>query len=256
MSALLITGLVLAGIVVLASIAFINHSLENARLQKARRKAELSERLKRCVVLSEGFPGQFMSPALKQLLNRLEMEFANQLARIDPRDVSLKGRIEDLRTQLAMGESIAINNPVQQIQTEAKAKEVRFQLEDLHALLARAQGDGVLQAAEAKRWASEVKHLLVMLHVEFFRNLGQQALQQGQARQARLAFERGTQYLNKQPDLARYQKEQQQLQQLLNQANAMVLESDKPQANQPSELADSLPDQNEDDPWKKKNLYD
>ena len=36
----------------------------------------------------------------------------------------------------------------------------------------------------------------------------------------------------------------------------MVLESDKPQANQPSELADGLPDEAEDDPWKKKNLYD
>ena len=256
MSALLITGLVLAGIVVLGSIAFINHSMENARLQKARRKAELGERLKRCVVLSEGFPGQFMSPKLKQLLNRLEMEFANQLARIDPKDVSLKGRIEDLRTQLAMGESIAINNPVQSIQTETKAKEVRFQLEDLHSLLARAQGDGVLQATEAKRWAGEVKHLLVMLHVEFFRTLGQQALQQDQARQARLAFERGTQYLHKQPDLARYQNELQQLQQLLNQANARVLESDKPQANQPSELSDNIPEQGEEDPWKKKNLYD
>ncbi|WP_204310419.1 hypothetical protein, partial [Stenotrophomonas maltophilia] len=77
------------------------------------------------------------------------------------------------------------------------AKEVRFLFEALHAQLTRFTQDGHLPRSEAQIWVKEIRHLLVRLHIEFFGNLGQQALQQNEPRQARLAFERGAQYLRK-----------------------------------------------------------
>ncbi len=94
------------------------------------------------------------------------------------------------------------------------------------------------------------------LHIQFFGNLGQQALQQNEPRQARLAFERGAQYLRKQPELARYQAELQQMEAQLARANAMVLNNSQPASEEPSELNEGLKALDADDLWKKKNVYD
>ncbi|MDZ3990530.1 hypothetical protein PspTeo4_01856 [Pseudomonas sp. Teo4] len=67
---------------------------------------------------------------------------------------------------------------------------MRFLLEALHTQIVRATQENVLQTNEGKYWVKEIRHILVLLHIEFFNNLGQQALQQEQPGQARLAFER------------------------------------------------------------------
>jgi hypothetical protein len=67
--------------------------------------------------------------------------------------------------------------------------------------------EGFLATNEAKHWVKEIRHILVLLHIEFFNNLGQQALQQNQPGQARLAFERGVQYLRKQPEPKQYEEQ-------------------------------------------------
>ena len=149
-----------------------------------------------------------------------------------------------------------VNNPPQKIASEAKAKEIRFQLESLHGQITRAAQDGLLPADEAKSWVKEIRGMLVQLHVEFFTNLGLQAMQENQPRQARLAFERGVQYLQKQPEPAHYQNQLQQLKAQLDRANALVLEKAQPSADEPNALTEGLKSLEDDDTWKKKNIYD
>ena len=133
---------------------------------------------------------------------------------------------------------------------------MRFQLENLHGQLTRCAKDGIIPTNEAKHWLKEVRHMLTQVHIEFFGNLGQQALQQNQPGQARLAFERGAQYLRKQPDPAPYQNALKKFEEQLARANAMVLESSKPATDLPSELDAGLESLGGDDEWKKKNIYD
>jgi hypothetical protein len=254
-SPLVITLLIVTGIVILIAIGYTNHLLENSKLEKARIRADLSDRMRRCANLSRSLPGQFMSPALKLLLSQFELQLGERLLPLDKRNTALKARIDELRTMVALGESIVVANTPQQIVDENQAKEVRFQLENLHAQITRSTQEGQLSAAEAKRWMGEIRLMLVQLHIEFFTNLGQRALQQQQPGQARLAFERGVQYLRKQPDPARYESQLQQLEKLLARANALVLASTKPTVDEPSELTEGLKSLEEDD-WKKKNIYD
>ncbi|MCO6056856.1 hypothetical protein NG726_09250 [Pseudomonas sp. MOB-449] len=256
MSPLVITLLIVVGIVILIVIGYINHMMENSKLEKARLKADLSDRLRRCGDLSETLPGQMVSPGLKLLLTRLQLQLGERLLQLDKRDADLKGRLDPLRSLASQGESIPVANPPQKIQTEAKAKDVRFQLESLHGQITRAAQEGLLPSDDAKNWVKEIRDMLVQLHVEFFTNLGLQALQESQPRQARLAFERGVQYLQKQPDPARHQDRLQQLKAQLARANAMVLESDQPGTTEPSELTQGLKSLDDEDIWKKKNIYD
>lgn len=256
MSPLVITALVVAGIVLLIAIVFINQQVENRKLEKARQKADLLDRYRRCSEVAEMLPAQFIAAPLKLLLSRFELSLGERLLALDKQNPQIGERVAELRRLVDLGNAIPVNNPPQPILTEAKAKDVRFLFEALHAQITRFAQEGQLPRSEAQQWIKEVRHLLTQLHIEFFSNLGQQALQQGQPRQARLAFERGVQYLQKQPELGRYQAQLQQMEQLLARANALVLESTAPVQQEPSELTDGLKALDEEDIWKKKNLYD
>ncbi|MDF3936053.1 hypothetical protein [Pseudomonas citronellolis] len=255
MSPLVITALVVAGIVILIAIVFINQQLENRKLEKAREKADLQDRFRRCGAIAESLPGQFISADLKLLLSRFELGLGERLLKLE-KTPQVAERVAELRQLVGQGSAIPVRNAPQLILTEAKAKEVRFLFEGLHAQITRFAQDGELPRNDAQRWLKEIRHLLTQLHIEFFTNIGQQALQQGQARQARLAFERGVQYLQKQPDLGRYQAQLQQMEQQLNRANALVLETSAPSPEEHTELTDGLSALETDDIWKKKNLYD
>ena len=95
-----------------------------------------------------------------------------------------------------------------------------------------------------------------LVHIEFFNNLGQHALQQGQPGQARLAFERGVQYLRKQPEPVIYSAQLQQLEAQLARANSTVLTNSKPAEDEVNELTEGMKVVETDAEWKKKVIYD
>ncbi len=197
-----------------------------------------------------------MTPALKLLLTRLELNVCQRLLNLEKSSANLKARISELNALAAQGESIPVNNPPAPIQTEAKAKDVRFLLEALHGQITRAAHDGFLPANEAKRWVREVRHILVLLHIEFFNNLGQKSLQQNQPGQARLAFERGVQYLRKQQEPQLYAEQLEYLEKLLARANAQVMDDIAPVEGEVNELTEGLREVDADADWKKKVIYD
>ena len=113
----------------------------------------------------------------------------------------------------------------------------------------------LLASNEAKQWLKEIRHLLVILHIEFFNNLGQLALQQNQPGQARLAFERGAQYLRKQPD-ALYSSQLKAFEAQLARANAILQNNLEPSTQEVNELTEGLRTDEIEGDWKKKAIYD
>jgi len=251
----MITLLVIAGIVLLIAIGYINHMVENNKLEKARLKVEFNDRIRRCSEVNETFPGQMMSPGLKLLLTRLELNATQRLLLLNKSSVPLKARVAELEALVAKGDSIPVNNPPRPILTAAKAKDARFLLETLHGQVTRAAKDRVLASNEAKQWLKEIRHLLVILHIEFFNNLGQLALQQNQPGQARLAFERGAQYLRKQPD-ALYSSQLKAFEAQLARANAILQNNLEPSTQEVNELTEGLRTDEIEGDWKKKAIYD
>ena len=79
----MITLLVVAGIALLIAIGYMNHVVENNKLEKARTKVELNDRLRRCGEITETFPGQLMTPGLKLLLTRLELNVCKRLLNLE-----------------------------------------------------------------------------------------------------------------------------------------------------------------------------
>ncbi|QXH48393.1 hypothetical protein KSS93_10920 [Pseudomonas xanthosomatis] len=255
MTPLLITLLIVAGIALLIVIGYLNNVVENGKLERARLKVELADRLRRCGEISETFPGQFMTPALKLLLTRLELNLNQRQLALDKHSSELKARIAELEGLIAQGDKIPVSNPPSPIVTEVKAKDVRFLLELLHNQIVRATQESFLATNEGKYWVKEIRHILVLLHIEFFNNLGQQALQQNQPGQARLAFERGVQYLRKQPEPKQYEEQLTYMEKLLARSNAQVLDQMEPAENEQNALTEGLKT-DDDETWKKRVIYD
>lgn len=256
MSPLVITLLIVGGIGLLLMIAYINHAVENSKLEKARLKAELNDRIRRCAEVSESMPGQLMSPDLKLMLTVVQARYSERMLAKDKANSALKESLAELTKSIAQGESIAVKNPPTRILNEQQAKQTRFILENLHSQITRAGQDGILPAAEVKQWLQRVPQLLTQLHIEYFSNLGQRAMQQNQPGQARLAFERGVQYLRKQSDPARYSATLKQFQEQLEIANNLVLNQAPAPTDTDSELNQGLDSIGSDEDWKKKNIYD
>lgn len=256
MTPLMITLFIVTGIALLIAIGFLNNIVESNKLAKARSKIELTDRLRRCSEVNETFPGQLVTPALKTLFARLELNLNQRLSALDKNNPAFRERLGELEAELGKGEAITINNPPAPIMTEARAKDVRFLLEALHAQVTRAAQEGFLPPAEAKLWVKEVRHILVLLHIEFFNNLGQQLLETEQPGQARLAFERGVQYLKHQPEPAVYQEQLQYLEKLLKRTTAMVLSEMEPAEDEVNELTEGLKADEKVDAFQKKVIYD
>ncbi len=101
MSPLVITLLIVSGIAILIVIAYVNHMVENNKLEKARLKADLNDRLRRCASLSETIPGQLMTPQLKLLLGRLQLHFAERLLALDKGNADSRAQLDELRQLVA-----------------------------------------------------------------------------------------------------------------------------------------------------------
>lgn len=259
MTPLMIALLILAGVAILIAIGFLNNAVENAKVEKVRLKLELADRLRRCVQINEVFPGQFMTAELKLLLTRLEQNIVVRSLALDKKNDLLKARLAELEAELEKGEAITITNAAPPIMTEAQAKEVNYHLEGLHHQIVRATQEGFLQQLESRNWVNHIRHILVLLHIEFFNNLGQQAFQDDQPGQARLAFERGVQYLKKQPDPAVYSEQLDYMVKLLKRADNMVLTNTRPSDDDVNELTaglKELSDAEQEGEWKKKAIYD
>ncbi|MCK9236813.1 MAG: hypothetical protein M0Q29_02510 [Thiopseudomonas sp.] len=254
MSSATIIVLILGGIVALLIVGYLNNAVEKTKLDKARKKAELTERQQRIEALSEALPRQLLTVAIKQLLHKLELHFVEGVLANDAQNKKMQGRALLLKERLELGEQYAIGNPETNTQTEEQVKEVRFQLESLQTQLTRAAEERLIPVAQLKPAVAHIQLQLINLYLDYFRASGQRFMQQGQPRQARLAYERAVKLLKRQT-APQFAQQLPQFEQLLDKASKLVLEQTQNTATRGNELSGAVESEQTDE-WKKKQLYD
>lgn len=255
MSPAIIVALVIGGIVALLLVGYINNQYETKKLERARRRSELSDRQARLGSLSEGIPGQYLTVPFKQALHQLELVFVEKLLKEEPGNLKLKARDELLRERIGLGASYELTNSTVALHSEEQVKEIRFQLESLHAQVRRGLQEGLVAADTGRQWLYFLQEQLINLYLDFFHTTGQSHLQRGVPRQARLVFERAVGLIKRQKNLQPYKQRLDVFQELLEKANDIVMEHDQKAVSQANELSESMGDM-EEDVWKKKQMYD
>lgn len=255
MSSMTIAALVLGAVFILIVLAYMNNSVEKSKLDKARKKAELAERQQRFESLSESIPQQFVTPEFKQLLYRVEAHFAKQLLASEPGNKKVEARLLQLQERLQLGAESKEANPALNLQDENQVKEVRFLLESLQAQLVRAAQEKVLPATELKPAVAHIQLQLINLYLDYFRVSGQRLMQQGQARQAKLVYERAVKLIKRQT-APQFTQQLDSFVQLLKQADAAVERQNQQSLDGDNELAGKVESEGGEEAWKKKQLYD
>lgn len=255
MSPLAITLFVVTGVLALGIIMYASHAMEKAKLDKARLKADLIDRCKRCERLSMQLPGQFMSLQLKAVLQRIQLSYLEQLAKLDRNDPSIQSRMSALRNPL---DNASAAHAEVKVRNEEVAKELRFQLEALNAQIVHAGQVNIISRSETQHWAQEIRHMLINLNLELFHSLGENALRAKQGGQAKIAYERALQYLSKLPERDQYGPAKQKLEERLALADTMVVHHMTNSGNAATELVEGIKtlEQEEEEKWKRKSVYD
>lgn len=255
MSSVTIVVLILGGIVALLVVGYLNNIVEKNKLEKARKKASFTERQQRIEALSESLPRQFLTVELKQMLHKLELHFVEGILSHDPQNKKIKARAIELHERLEQGSQYVLDNPETSTQAEEQVKEVRFQLESLQTQLVRAAEEQLISTAQLKPTVAHIQLQLINLYLEYFRTSGKRFIQQGQPRQARLAYERAVKLIKRQT-APQFTQQLAEFEQMLDSANKLVLEQTHKTAAQGSALAGAVESQESEEEWKKKQLYD
>ncbi|KAA0696409.1 hypothetical protein DT594_03400 [Halopseudomonas laoshanensis] len=255
MSPLLIGILVAGGVLILLSIGYINHSLERAKLERARLTAELNARLKVCQNTSSQLPGQFMSPELKKLLLSYEAHLLTKLLRVDRKNQRAQQQLDATRNLLAQTD-IPVDNAPLKIDNPVTAKEVRSQLENVRQLLTQAHLEGLLDKATLAQWSNQIRQQLIAIALDMFNVVAEQAMRDKKPRVAKLQYERAVTYLNNLNSPAHAQ-ELERYKQLMKMAEIATVRAEQANPDENNELSAGLQElEQSDDSWKKKAVYD
>lgn len=253
MSTTLIVALVVAGLVIVLGIGFFSQAMERARLERARTLAELQARWNHCHAVSNGLPGQYMSPELKGLLLEEEVSLLERLVRLDPRNGRYADQLKEARQQQGKGEPQVRNAPLA-IGDEAAAQNVRRQLADLLQLLDQARAEKRLDDQTFLRWTRQIRLHQTETTLNMYRSLAEAAMREGKPRVAKLQYERAVAYLTKHPDSANADQLA-VFRHLLLQAEQTATHME--QGVPGTELSEGVQALEEDDQaWRKKALYD
>lgn len=255
MSPMLIAALVAGGLVLLVCIGFLSQALERARLERARKLAELQGRLRQCSNLSASLPGQFMSPELKTQLLQIEAQLLVRLVKLNSKNAQFAEQLTAVQQQLAKSEQ-RISNPPLAISNEAAAQSAQHQLSDLQLLLEQSRRDGILDDAAFRHWAKELNQHLYQTTLALYQSIADEAMQTGKPRVAKLQYERAIAYLSKQTH-ADSASQLVVFRQLLANAEQTALHMELASGNGTNELSAGVQAlEKDDEAWKKKALYD
>lgn len=271
MSVTLTAGLLLVGFFLLLVIAYVNNLVEANKLKRARQRAALTDRVRRCAVLEVSLPAQMLTPKLRVLLATLELYWSEGLLEGNKKGSKLRERVQHLRHVISAAEATEVEEveptdaeasgqehseptPAHtqeqakvsfgQVQTESQFNEVRYLLEDLYNLISAAGKESAINFAEVKYWQQEIKFFSSLLYLEYVSNLGQLALNRKQFAKARQFFEQAIRYLSKKPTFPHREQRLEQLEQWLGQATAAllkqqmgVLDPDTPESSEPTQAS-------------------
>lgn len=151
MSTTTITIVIFSAIILSVFAIYISQARERARIEKIRRTNVCNERYQRMQQLLHDLPPQYLNNELRIMIAERSVETLNELVRLtkDPRHEGY------LKSDLDYLKQLRENNPkfsAVKVTSEAKAKEVRNNLEVLQRFIQSQHKNKQLPAANAKKY--------------------------------------------------------------------------------------------------------
>lgn len=247
-------------LVALVAYAFVSQTMERKRKQKQRMLAALKQRSKDFKYMISGFPQGFLSKDLNALVHRCLVDVCEQLTNLEPANKThideqalYSKQLEAIKRQPKAVKRTSLDNPQQ-------VKEVKALLQGLNSFVANQQQRGNISVAQYKQYEVQIKQLVIQLTADNYIVNAKQAQGSGKGRLAVHYYTLARKLLAKESAHTDYQKQIAQLDSVIQKLEATITEQEPEQpppqtsAEAPSEWDEFGKD--EEDPWKKKSVYD
>ncbi len=252
MSPLLITAIILIFIAALTTLAYVHQRMEEKRERRQRLIRDLQKRLQELQQTQEQLPQWFQRDILADFLLEQQVRTMLQLERLQNRDFSKQRNGLKLYFQKLRNAEIEIP----QLHAERQVQQLHQHLDQLHQLAVEAHRRKELTQQQTFALHQRLAHLKTASNYELFR---QQARRSWEAEQnARLTehyYTLARDELAKANNYGQYDATLRRLGEILQQLHGLSESVDDKERT--SQLVSALDSQQiDDDPWKKKQLYD
>jgi len=248
---------VLASLFVLVAVTFTLQQIEKTNRDRKALVAGLKNQTRNFSYLLEGFPDGFLSRDLKLLVGQCLHDGLDQLLRLEPRNAQHQEEKRQLEDKLAQIRNQAGEAPYQPLADAAQIQEVQKLLNSLFNVVQRLLQNKRLNASQADQYGRQIKRLATRVALDAHLNNAQQASSAGKFRLAvhhyGLVIEKMTKN-NKDgsysAQIAAYEQRRAELEALASQQ-----ENGGGDAEVKGEWKE-FDEQQKDENWKKKAIYD
>jgi len=182
MSAFTIISVLTLLLTVLVAYVFIKQSIEKKRKQILRILRALKQRANDFKLLLNGFPENFLSKDLSELVIRCLMNVMEQLVQLEPNDSTHLESLSILSKQLEETKRRPKDSKRAKLENPQQVKEVKRLLQELNKFILHFKNKGSITPGQHKTYESQIKQLVIQMTVDNYIISAKQALSGGKTR--------------------------------------------------------------------------
>lgn len=260
MSTETIITVIILGLFLMVCLGFAFQTIERNRQEKKRMEAVLTKRLGSLHYLLENFPDNFLGSDLKILVCKSLHEVYDELSGIVPENKEY----ELVRTELTQKiQELQRNHKglqYQPMENVAQIKEVKGLLSMLNNFIGKLKNQKKISDAQAVQYGQQLRQLMTQTSIDTYAIAARQAENADKIRLAIHYYESAIDKLAKEgmesiyhKPVLQYQEKILALQKIAEERNLIASPVKTDEADADADQWDTFM---EDDPWKKKNVYD
>lgn len=268
MSSVTIITSIIVLLAALVCYAFIAQTVSHKKQQRERLLVALKTRVRNFKFMLNGFPAGFLPKELTLLVQRSLMQLLEQLAKLEPGS-NHAADLQAVAQQMAETQRLppqAAGNPMQAVDNPQRVREIKASLEELYKFVFHLEGKRVLARAQADIHRAMIRNLVLQLTVDSYVLHGRIAREKEKPRLAIHYFDLAVKLMLKERSNGQFDGRINQLRALiadlesrvLNEASegAPVRGEDPDQTAINSEWDKFAQEQEQEQSWKKKQVYD
>ena len=254
MSSLSIAFIIVGLLIILIGYAFIYQALEKRRKQRQRLMAALKHRQRSFKRMMVSFPAGFLPKELNLVIFQALIDAAEQLRHLEPKERAHKEEAALYARELENIRQQDSSEPVR-LETVEQVVDLRRQLQDLHQYIAQQAERGNISKAQAQVYGGQIKRLILRISVDAYVLSARQAGDIGKVRLALHYYNLGRKLLVR--DSVRTHEQQiKQFDEVIAQLEGQLARDPTGSDAEPIENKEWETFGEEDESWKKKQLYD
>ncbi len=248
----------------LVSYAFVQQTVQTKRDQRIRLTSALKSRSRSFKFMLSGFPEGFLTKELKILVQRSLADVSEQLSKLDPNDPAHLQDLQIVNSQMSETQRQPPTSTPPTLDNPQQIKDVRACLEELHKYVYKLEAKQTIPRNQAQVFSNQIKALSLQVAVDGHVLNGNQARQAGKTKLAIHYFDLAQNLILRESKSDVMKKRLDQIKAIVEKLKERLSDEEQatPISAEEQDQAEEVQGEwdkfssDQEDIWKKKNVYD